>query len=189
MPSRTEIVNLALLDAHAGMIQNVDNDDGKSIQCKLIFDNVLLEMLTQDEWKFALTRVSLAADTTSPLNAWSSQYTLPADCVKPIRINNDDAQTWTQEGDKLFTDTTAPIILEYVNSSATNPNTWNGAFIRAFRTELAKRYNWAFRDGDKVEILQVEAEMAKHEAIARNGQIGTPPAPIVGALTTNIRKY
>lgn len=190
MPSQTEIVNYSLDMVNVSPILDLDANDGKAQKCKRLFEKTLREALSEDDWKFAKKRISIAADATAPISEWLYAYTLPADCLKPQRVNDDDSIAWEVEGRKILTDTTAPIILEYTKLS-TDPNEWTGEFSRYFNNVLAARYAEAFpQDNDKSRIKMAEAQNDLHTAIAKNGQTGPVHVPQVTTLTgVGVRRF
>lgn len=189
MPSSTDVVNHALDMAHVSAITDLDAADAKAKQCKRIYEFSLPIILGKDDWYFSKGKVSIAVDDEEPLNEWTYAYTMPADCVKPLRLNDDDSVEWEAEGRKILTDATSPIILDYLKLSP-DPNQWDTGFLEAFTTYLASRYCKAFpQDNNKAGEEYKEYKETLGEAIAKNGQTGTPPRPTVDALTTGVRRY
>lgn len=190
MPSSTEVANHALDLINQPPIFNLDDvSDPKSARCKRMYEMALTFLLEKDHWKFAYKRLSIAVDATSPVSGWTYQYTLPADCRKPVRINDDDTQPWTEENGKILTDSASPIILEYIQNVA-DPNRWHAAFTEAFTHYLAAQYAMAFpQDNDKAAGEMQLYKDSLYEAQAKNGSTGTQPRPQVTTLTTAIRRY
>ena len=190
MPSPTEIANYSLDMINQSPISDLDASDAKSQKCKRIYDMALGEVLEEEEWKFNKARISIPVDATAPISEWTYSYTLPPDCGQPQRINDDDSIEYEVEGDKILTDQTGPIILEYIKNSASDPNKWLVGFRKAFNSYLAARYAEAFpQDGDKTKSKLEEYEHNLQKGIANNGQIGPVRAPPITVLTTNIRRY
>lgn len=88
-------------------------------------------------WKFCKTRVSLAADTVAPSTTeFSTQYTIPADCLRiihPDEVEND----WQIEGTKILTnDDTTGIELHYIKR-VEDPALFPPLFVEALACRLA----------------------------------------------------
>lgn len=190
MPSPTEVINHALDLNNVSPIDSIDGEDAKSQKCRRIYEMALPEVFEEDEWNAAKTRVAVAADVETPLSEWTYQYTLPADCGRIVRINDDDTIEWEEEGRKILTDEASPIYLEYIKTTVTDPNQWSASFRRAFHTYLKARYAEAFpQDGDKAANSITEYEHALQKASAKDGQSGPVHTPEVSTLTTGIRRY
>lgn len=189
MPSQVDIANLALDSINASPINSLDDSDAKSATCKRNFDAAFSILVEKDHWHFAQGRVSVAELPDAPINKWSHQYTLPADCARPIRINDCDEESWEVESGVLLTDSASPIILEYVKNSATDPNRWDASFREAFIHYLAYVYAKIFpQDKDKSAREFNEYKESLAEAMARNGQTGSPHVPRVDTLT-RVRRF
>ena len=171
-------------------ISDLEATDAKSQKCKRIYDMALGEVLEEEEWKFNKARVEISVDPVAPISEWTYAYTLPPDCGQPKRINDDDSIEWEVEGEKILTDASSPIILEYIKNVENDPNKWLIGFRKAFTSYLAARYAEAFpQDGDKASAKLQEYEHNLQKAMANNGQVGSVHAPPVPNLTTNIRRY
>src|SRR5688572_30545422 len=189
MPSPTDIVNAALDLCTESAIADLDGSDARSQKCKRLYQIWLGIEIEKEHWDFAIDRESIAADAVAPLNGWAYAYTLPADCLRPIRINNSDEIHFQVEGRKIVTDEPAPIILEYV-STEPDPNVWDATFTESFIHKMASIYAEALHnDAVMSEKLWMKHKDAQGEAIAKNGQTGTPPRPSVDLLTTRARRY
>lgn len=182
MPTTTEVCNYSLDMINSSPINDLDATDAKSQKCKRIFFIALQIVGTKDDWAEAEKRVSLAALSTAPISEWTYQYQVPADCLKPQRINNNDAIPWELNEDKILTNEVAPIILEYL-ALATNPNLWRGGFMETFTAYLASRYAKAFpQDNDKAAREFAEYQNGLNEGRAQNGQTGPVLRPAVNEL-------
>jgi hypothetical protein len=189
MPSPTEIVNYALDRVNYQPILDLDGADGQSQRCKRIYDMALLIVSGKGDWNSHEKRVSIAVDATAPINEWLYSYTLPADCIKPQKINDDSSTEYEINERKILTDAASPIILEYL-AVQTNPNLWISDFLETFTSYLASRYAEAFKqDRELSATLWQEYKDNLGETTAKNGQMEPPHRPGVPTLTTNIRRY
>tara|TARA_R110000824_G_scaffold122685_3_gene280040 strand:- start:17980 stop:18579 length:600 start_codon:yes stop_codon:yes gene_type:complete len=88
MATKTSIYNMAL--THVGakqLISNLDTDTGTEAKAGRVFWDLALEFVLSDvDWGFARTRVTLALlAETAPVD-WTYVYTYPNDCVKAREI-------------------------------------------------------------------------------------------------------
>ena len=86
--SKTAICNLAL--AHIGIdqgIANLDTEQSKAARlCRQFYQHLLDEMLGDYAWTFACSAVKLATPIGDPPIGWGYQYSVPADCLSPIKV-------------------------------------------------------------------------------------------------------
>lgn len=96
--SKTEICNLAL--ARLGkdqFIGNIETEQSKPARlCRQFYPMALAELLEDYDWTFAQSVVQLAVPVGDPPPGWSFQYSLPADCLSPIRVCDESgARLWS----------------------------------------------------------------------------------------------
>ena len=112
-------------------------------------------MLRKFRWNFAITRVVLAPDSTTPAYDYLYQFTLPSDCLRII-LPNDNTLDWQVEGRKILTNggtqssaiegasltggtgtaSTVALRLRYV-SDVSDPNIFDAMFREALALKLA----------------------------------------------------
>jgi len=90
--------------------------------------------LAKREWTFSLARVQLAPDTATPAFDYSYQFTLPGDCLRPLKER--DTVSWYVEGRKLLTNDGDTLNLRYI-ARVTDPNLFDPTFTEAMSTRLA----------------------------------------------------
>jgi hypothetical protein len=86
-----------------------------------------------------MQRASIAADATAPIFGKARSFTLPADFLRiapryPEDLTND--LDWEIEGDKIYTDDTAPLQIRYV-ARITDTTKMDALFIEALAADLA----------------------------------------------------
>ena len=88
MPSVAQICNMAL--SHIGSdarVSTISPPDGsvEAGHCATFYDLARTEMIEPGNWRFALKREALA-EITNESTVWLFAYTLPSDCLRPLRI-------------------------------------------------------------------------------------------------------
>jgi len=88
MASVAQICNMAL--SHIGSdarVSTISPPDGsvEAGHCATFYDLARTEMIEPGNWRFALKREALA-EITNESTVWLFAYTLPSDCLRPLRI-------------------------------------------------------------------------------------------------------
>jgi len=117
MSSVTQICNRALQHLGAARITDLSEDSRNARSCNAVYEIARDAELEAHPWRFAIKRVALAADSVSPAFGKERSFTLPADYMKimPRDMGRLDIYTdWEIEGDKIFTDESAPLEIRYI---------------------------------------------------------------------------
>lgn len=132
------IANMALGHITHEPIASFDQEKNAAASaCKSLYQQARTFLLARYRWQFALRRVALAPDAEAPAFGFSYQFTLPADMVQFIGIQDtgsalyqynytDDAIPHKREGNKILADTNV-IYLFYV-ADVTNPSEFDPLF-------------------------------------------------------------
>ena len=75
------ISNRALTFLGAQPITSLDDDTKEARACKRMFEQSRNQVLRGHPWNFAMKRVELAADTTSPVWGKTNAFSWPSDCL------------------------------------------------------------------------------------------------------------
>jgi len=103
MTSKVEIVNSALITLGANVINSFTDDTTESIAANVKWNIALRATLREYPWKFATKRsTSLARTASDPAFNYKYQYTLPSDCLRVIKVNEDF--DFKVEGRNIITD-------------------------------------------------------------------------------------
>jgi hypothetical protein len=107
MPSETDIANLALQHLGESRINSIeDTGDKVSRTCRVNFAQARDEALQCARWGCAKTQAALSKLATAPLYKWRAAYQLPADFIRLIEIEGEDAWTpkeyFDRQGNKLL---------------------------------------------------------------------------------------
>jgi len=122
MASTVEICNGALNQLGATTILSLTEDSKNARLCNSRFTQVRDSVFRSHPWNCLQKRVEIAADTTAPAWGFSFAYTLPADCLRLLRILDYDSN-YKVEGRKILSNTSSMKIL-YV-SRVTDPNEYD----------------------------------------------------------------
>ena len=122
MASTVDICNGALNQLGATTILSLTEDSKNARLCNSRYTQVRDGLFRTHPWNCLQKRVELAVDTTAPAWGFSYAYTLPADCLRLLRILDYDSN-YKVEGRKILSNTETMKIL-YV-SRVTDPNEYD----------------------------------------------------------------
>jgi len=122
MASTVDICNGALNQLGATTILSLTEDSKNARLCNSRFNQVRDAVFRSHPWNCLQKRVELAADTTAPAWGFSYAYTLPADCLRLLRILDYDSN-YKVEGRKILSNTSSMKIL-YIGR-ITDPNEYD----------------------------------------------------------------
>ena len=122
MASTVDICNGALNQLGATTILSLTEDSKNARLCNSRFNQVRDAVFRSHPWNSLQKRVELAADTTAPAWGFSYAYTLPADCLRLLRILDYDSD-YKVEGRKILSNTSSMKIL-YIGR-ITDPNEYD----------------------------------------------------------------
>ena len=122
MASTVDICNGALNQLGATTILSLTEDSKNARLCNSRFTQVRDAVFRSHPWNCLQKRVELAADTDAPAWGFSYAYTLPADCLRLLRILDYDSN-YTVEGRKILSNTSSMKIL-YIGR-ITDPNEYD----------------------------------------------------------------
>tara|TARA_R110000803_G_scaffold54495_1_gene111195 strand:- start:378 stop:974 length:597 start_codon:yes stop_codon:yes gene_type:complete len=147
MADVVDICNLALQRLGARSIASLSEDTTAGRECNRVYEHARDSELRSHPWSFARSRVSLAADSSSPVFGYASQYTLPSDYVRLLPARNvanntvvlggiDPNIDWQIEGRKILTDDGAPLQIVYLKK-ITDPNDFDDSFTELLISRIA----------------------------------------------------
>lgn len=102
MASKVDICNGALRKLGVERINSLTDDNSRAKMCNDRYEIIKDEMLRAHPWKFAIKRESLGLLVNKPLFEWTTQFQLPVDCLRVLRVNDNQTQ-WAQEGNFILT--------------------------------------------------------------------------------------
>ena len=133
--SDTKICNVALGMAGISRISSIDGQTTVEKDCRAIYDDARNDVLAVHDWPFARHFQQLSQLSGSPLSGYSYAYQLPADCVRPIRLNG-PKQTFEVIGDELHCDVSTDVVLRYTRM-ITDAAKFTAAFATLMQYRLA----------------------------------------------------
>ena len=122
MASVVDICNGSLNQLGATTILSLTEDSKNARLCNSRFTQVRDAVFRSHPWNCLQKRVELAADTDAPAWGFSFAYTLPADCLRLLRILDYDSN-YKVEGRKILSNTSSMKIL-YIGR-ITDPNEYD----------------------------------------------------------------
>ena len=122
MASTVEICNGALNQLGATTILSLTEDSKNARLCNSRYTQVRDALFRSHPWNCLQKRVQIAADTTAPAWGFTYAYTLPADCLRLLKILDYDSN-YKVEGRKILSNTSSMKIL-YVGR-VTDPNEYD----------------------------------------------------------------
>jgi hypothetical protein len=134
MASTVDICNGALNQLGATTILSLTEDSKNARLCNSRYTQVRDGLFRTHPWNCLQKRVELAADTDAPAWGFSYAYTLPADCLRLLRIL-DYNSNYKVEGRKILSNTSSMKIL-YIGR-ITDPNEYDELLRETLSASLA----------------------------------------------------
>ena len=122
MASVVDICNGSLNQLGATTILSLTEDSKNARLCNSRYTQVRDSVFRSHPWNCLQKRIELAADTTAPAWGFSYAYTLPADCLRLLRILDYDSN-YKVEGRKILSNASSMKIL-YIGR-ITDPNEYD----------------------------------------------------------------
>jgi hypothetical protein len=149
MASIVDICNGALNQLGASTILSLTEDSKNARLCNARYTQVRDSLFRSHPWNCLQKRVQLAADTTAPAWGFTSAYTLPADCLRLLRILDYDSNHKV-EGRKILTNNSSMKIL-YV-SRIEDPNEYDELLRETISAALAADIAYAVTSSNPVSL-------------------------------------
>lgn len=177
--SETEICNSALIKLGADRIISIDDGTERANKCRDLYPTLRDAMLRSHPWNFAIKRIQLALLPDTPLFEYSYQHQIPTDCLRIMRVENDDLlEQYKIEGDKLLSNQSV-IKIVYI-SKVTDVSSMDQNFVEALAWDIAK--NMAYSLTNSITFAsQIGSEAQRQLDLARSfdGQEGV--SQVIGA--------
>ena len=139
--TNVEIVNDALARLGVSPINALADATKQAQFANRFYNQTLDEVLAARQWPFATKRATLTVITPKPTAEWAYGYTLPADYLRLVQINNDEVamikHRYAIEGSRLLIDET-PAAIAYV-ARETAVSTYSPLFCEALSIKLASK--------------------------------------------------
>ena len=141
MASVVDICNSALNLLGASTITTLTEDSKNARLCNQRYEPIRNRTFRSHAWNFATKRVELAKDSDAPVVEYANQYTLPADCLRVLKVHTGTTDSikstidYAVEGRKIKTDE-GTVFLVYI-ALITDPNEYDTYFNEALSAALA----------------------------------------------------
>jgi hypothetical protein len=144
--SDVEICNSAITKIGGATIMSLSDETVEAATCNLRLDPCRRIVLRMHPWNCAIGRVELAPDVDVPAFDFTSQFTLPADCLRVLEVADDIE--YRIEGRKIVSDGTS-ISLKYLKN-VTDPTQLDELVSEAIACYLA--YDIAYKVTQKTSV-------------------------------------
>ena len=149
MASVVDICNGALNQLGATTILSLTEDSKNARLLNARYTQVRESLFRNNPWNCLQKRLALAADTDTPAWGFSSQFTLPTDCLRLLRILDYDSDHKV-EGRKILTDASSMKIL-YI-SRVEDPNEYDELLRETLSAALAADIAYAITSSNPVAV-------------------------------------
>lgn len=159
--SAVSICNNALAQLGANAIHSLQDESHEAAYCATFYEHARRSCLEKHAWNFAILRVELPPNAAKPLFQYTYQFTLPADCLRILTVNDDPK--YNSEGRRIVTDRST-CFLKYVADVA-DSSTWSQGFIDFLTARM--RFDLAYpitKSADQQSIAQSLMERALQQA-------------------------
>ena len=117
--TNTDICNLALDMLAEAPIGDITDDRRIARWFNRNYDNAREVALRSNPWKFAIERVELTVEPTTPVFGWEHEYVLPADCLRALPLQwggeyNAAALKYQFEGNKILINVSDTLQVRYI---------------------------------------------------------------------------
>lgn len=142
-PSQSGTINrAAALLGSTQRVVSIEDDGNLAKHAREHWDPVLRLLLADHPWNFAIRRAVLNEAEPAPEFGWDRAFTLPADCLRWLPPDEDEADYYeavTEGNDLLLTNAAAPLPVRYVSSElGYQINRWRPHFETAMAYALAE---------------------------------------------------
>ena len=141
MASVVDMCNSALNLLGASTISALTDDSKNARLCNQRYEPVRNRVFRSHAWNCLTKRVQLAQDSTAPVVEYANQYTLPADCLRVLKIHTGSTDSiessidYKIEGKKVKTNE-GTVYLVYI-AIDTDPNNYDVYVQEAISHQLA----------------------------------------------------
>lgn len=147
MASVVDICNSALNLLGASTITALTDDSKNARLCNQRYEPIRNRIFRSHAWNCLTKRVQLAQDSDAPVVEFSNQYTLPADCLRVLKIHTGATDSiesdidYQVEGRKIRTNE-GTVYLVYI-ALITDPNEYDVYLQEAISSALASDIAYA----------------------------------------------
>ena len=158
MASVIQICNSALNQLGASSITALTENSKNARLCNERYNTVRDAVFRSHPWNCLVKRIQLAKDTETPAWGFTSQYTLPSDCLRVLQIKDYNSD-YKIEGRKLLINEDA-VFLIYL-AQVTDVNELDVLLRETISANLAQDISYAITANLQVSKLMAEKYEAK----------------------------
>lgn len=173
MTTETSICNSALSKLGAERILSLDENSPVARICKEQYPKIVVTLLREHPWNFAIKRATLAAATTGPEFKYAYSFPLPSDCLRVLEIEDGETVDWQKEGRNIVTDSSS-MKIKYISSDIL-PGEFDANFSEVVALKLAHDICFAITQSTTLkETLADDLKKALSHARTFDSQEGFP---------------
>lgn len=129
MASKVGICNIGLRALGEKRISSLTEGNPAARACNSAYDDVREAVLRDHPWNCCTERAALAALAEAPVWEFPTQFQLPGDFLRLIRLESPNIK-YRVEGLKILADDGAPLNIEYV-ANIDNPGQYDALLVQA----------------------------------------------------------
>lgn len=169
------VCNQALMRIGGKRISAFDDTTVEARDCAAMYETLRDLVLESFPWTFAKNRATLKMATDTPDFGYSYYFTLPSDCLRPLKIDTQDLMEepeWVVEGDFLLTDE-EEVNLHYIKR-VYDAQKYSPSFVNALSLLIASRLAMSVAKNQKMyrELNDEYIRYLEQDAMVVNAGIG-----------------
>lgn len=168
MASEVGICNAGLLMLGENPILALTDNSKAARTCNALYADKRDWLIRSHEWKFAIARTNLAADSASPDHEYDNQFSLPTNCLRLLSVYPKTVR-YKREGKKILSNETI-LYIRYLRR-VTDPDTMDDSFREVLATTIAKE-----------SALTLTDSMRKQKAMEDMFEVKLTDARFVGSI-------
>lgn len=134
--SVVDICNFGLANlGEEGTITSLTEDSKAARLCNLRFNSIRDFVLRDHPWNCAIKQLQLAQISSTPVFGYNYQYQLPVECLRVLRVDEDNEEKWRIIGRTLHTDLST-VKAEYIYR-VEDTNEFDAQLIEAIAARLS----------------------------------------------------
>lgn len=159
MATPVSICSNALLKLGARAISSFTDGTDTATLCANIYPEARDSLLRTSLWNFAMKRIQLAAEATTPAWGYAHQHVIPGDYIRMIQIENE--LDYVIEQGRILCDAT-PINITYIYRNE-DAATYDSLFVELLTQKMVAELAYAVTRSDS----KAQAELQKFVAMAK----------------------
>jgi len=174
MASKVQIVNMALVQLGQPTILNLTDNTANAKRANALYDLVRQMVLQAHPWNGSTKQAVLTLLATTPDFKWTYRFSLPADCLRALRTDQDvgNKRDWQQYGGEIWTDH-GTLELEYIYDNE-DTTLFSPGFVMALSSRLEAELTYPVTGSTTLADakLKIYDDLKLPEAKALDAQVG-----------------